>query len=175
MRQFETGATRDADDDKFDYEGFLSPTVLTRYAEYMHLHRVQKDGKLRDSDNWQKGIPIGVYMKSLWRHFMDVWKLYRTYLGGKKIDRYLLEEALCACMFNVMGMLHEVSKWKTEVVENYPVPTSRWEGCGVHGGDLAKQYTYVDSVSLSQSVGLGRTFPNGSSGVPFESNPHEEF
>ena len=72
MRKFNTGATRDVDNDKLDFEGFLSPTVLIRYAEYMHTHRKQSDGALRDSDNWQKGIPKEVYMKSMWRHFMDV-------------------------------------------------------------------------------------------------------
>jgi hypothetical protein len=100
MREFETGATRDNDQDKYDYEGFLSPAVLERYAEYMHSHRKQADGKMRDSDNWQKGIPISAYMKSMWRHFVDVWRGYR----GDEIDT---EDALCALLFNVMGYLHE--------------------------------------------------------------------
>ena len=100
MREFSTGATRDVDTEKYDYEGFLSPIVLERYAAYMHKHRHQADGKLRDSDNWQKGIPIPVYMKSLWRHFMDLWMGHR----GKPID---MEETLCAMLFNTMGYLHE--------------------------------------------------------------------
>ena len=100
MREFKSGATRDNDEDKFDYEGFLSPAVLKRYAEYMHSHRKQADGKMRDSDNWQKGIPITAYMKSMWRHFFDVWRANRGY----EIN---LEDALCALLFNVMGMLHE--------------------------------------------------------------------
>ena len=54
MRTFDTGATRDSDNDKLDYEGFLSPLVLRRYAEYLHKHRKQSDGKIRTSDNWQK-------------------------------------------------------------------------------------------------------------------------
>jgi len=106
MREFETGATRDTDEGKLDYEGFLSPLVLYRYAEYMHKHRIQADGKLRDSDNWQKGIPIDAYMKSMWRHFFDVWALHRDkeWVATEKNQ----EEALCALMFNVAGMLHEV-------------------------------------------------------------------
>jgi len=103
MRTFDTGATRDSDEDKLDYEGFLSPLVLKRYAEYMHLHRKQTDGKFRDSDNWQKGIPIKQYMKSLWRHFIDVWMLTRGYCV-----QAALEDALCAVLFNTMGMLHEI-------------------------------------------------------------------
>jgi len=101
MREFETGATRDLDDEKLDFEGFLSPLVLSRYAEYMHKHRVQADGTLRASDNWQKGIPRDVYMKSMWRHFMDVWGAHR---GHEVIP---VDESLCALLFNVMGYLHE--------------------------------------------------------------------
>lgn len=99
MREFETGATRDSDENKWDFEGFLSPHVLEAYAAYMHKNRLQADGKLRDSDNWQKGIPIDAYMKSMWRHFFAVWKGHRT--GA------LQDEELCALLFNVMGMLHE--------------------------------------------------------------------
>lgn len=100
MREFETGATRDDDTEKLDYEGFLSPRVLRRYAKYMHRNRLQADGKLRDSDNWQKGIPIDAYMKSMWRHFMEVWDTHRRQEGS-------IEEPLCALLFNVMGYLHE--------------------------------------------------------------------
>lgn len=105
MRTFNTGATRDSDDTKLDYEGFLSPFVLERYAQYMHSHRKQADGKLRDSDNWQKGIPKDAYMKSMWRHFFSVWKGHRT---GK-----IPQEELCALLFNVMGLLHEELKSDT--------------------------------------------------------------
>jgi len=117
IRQFESGATRDADADKFDYEGFLSPIVLRRYAEYMHKHRKQSDGKLRASDNWQKGIPIVQYMKSKWRHFMDTWSAIRMDIDPEygpcmSEDLYELEESLCAELFNTSGMLHEILKSK---------------------------------------------------------------
>lgn len=100
MRKFESGATRDSDDGKLDYEGFLSPAVLKRFAQYMHKHRVQADGEVRASDNWQKGIPQHAYMKSMFRHFMEVWELYRMESEGDEI-----QEALCALLFNVQGML----------------------------------------------------------------------
>jgi len=106
IRQFPTGATRDKEEGKYDYEGFLSPIVIERYAAYMHKHRVQADGAIRDSDNWTKGIPKHAYMKSAWRHFMDWWMEHRK--GGKRND--LLEEALCALMFNCMGYLFELLK-----------------------------------------------------------------
>ena len=103
-RYFDTGATRDTDVGKLDFEGFLSPSVLERYAEYMNKHRLQTDGNLRDSDNWQKGIPIPQYVKSLWRHFFAVWKGYRN---GE-----INEDDVCAMIFNGMGILHEILKNK---------------------------------------------------------------
>jgi len=109
MRQFKSGATRDSADGKFDYEGFLSPLVIARFGEYMHKHRLQSDGNLRDSDNWQKGIPKEAYIKSAWRHFMDWWGECRGYASKDG-----LEEALCALLFNIQGYLHEHLKEKLE-------------------------------------------------------------
>lgn len=103
VRKFETGATRDLDAHKLDFEGFLSPAVLTRYAEYMHKHREQPDGAMRDSDNWQRGIPKDVYIKSAWRHFLDWWLVHRGFKA-----RECLEEALCALVFNIMGYLERL-------------------------------------------------------------------
>lgn len=112
VRQFPTGATRDTEDGKLDYEGFLSPLALKRFAEYMHHHRKQSDGELRASDNWQKGIDFNSYMKSGFRHFFDWWSLHR----GIPVQGVTKQEALCALMFNCMGYLHE--ELKKEVVTN---------------------------------------------------------
>jgi hypothetical protein len=103
MREYDTGATRDDCSRKPDYEGFLSPLVVYRFGAYMHKNRKQADGKLRDSDNWQKGIPLKDYMKSGWRHFFDWWFYHRHSGPG---SRAFLEEALCALLFNAMGYLH---------------------------------------------------------------------
>ena len=108
-RKFNSGATRDSEEGKFDYEGFLSPLVIERFGEYMNKHRKQSDGDLRDSDNWQKGIPKDAYMKSGWRHFMDWWKEHRGIES-----REGLEDALCAIMFNVQGYLFEILKSKKD-------------------------------------------------------------
>lgn len=105
MRTFDTGATRDADDEKFDYEGFLSPYALECFAAYMHKHRIQSDGTLRDSDNWQRGIPKASYMKSMWRHLMEAWRFHRQ--GDM---RFLLQDALCGVVFNAFGYLHELTR-----------------------------------------------------------------
>ena len=102
MRVFDSGATRDSDDDKLDFEGFFSPVVLLRYGEYMHQHRLQSDGSLRASDNWQRGVPRAQYLKSLLRHTLDLWLLHRGHPA-----RDTLENTLCAIIFNAMGYLHE--------------------------------------------------------------------
>jgi hypothetical protein len=114
MRKFDTGATRDTDSGKNDYEGFLSPIVLERYGNYMTKHRIQADGSLRDSDNWQKGIPKETYIKSMWRHFLDVWFIHRGYkrFDKQRNEEITIDEALCALLFNVMGYLYEILKTK---------------------------------------------------------------
>jgi hypothetical protein len=140
-RKFESGATRDTDSNKLDYEAFLSPLVLRRYAEYLHRNRKLKDGTLRDGDNWQLGIPITVYFKSLWRHFMEAWTIHRHRLTTETTtyaEQDELEDALCAILFNVSGYLHEQLKKPlylkpVETPEAYatcetpPPPTYGWD------------------------------------------------
>jgi hypothetical protein len=104
VRIFNSGATRSDDENKLDFEGFLSPLVLRRYAQFLDKHRRQEDGKIRDSDNWQKGIPREAYMKSAWRHFVDWWSAHR---GWKSATDDELEEMICAVLFNASGYLHE--------------------------------------------------------------------
>lgn len=104
VRKFETGAIRDTDKGKPDPEGFLNPLVIQRFNEYMNKHRQTAIG-LRNSDDWQKGIPKDVYMKSGWRHFLDWWTQHRGYNSKEEI-----EESLCALMFNTMGYLYEILK-----------------------------------------------------------------
>lgn len=109
-RTFVTGATRDQDTTKLDYEGFVSPLVWSRYAAYMHecrLRNIPEGMKIRESDNWQKGIPRDAYMKSHLRHTMDLWMWHRnwSFLTDKQI-----EDTLCAILFNVQGYLHELLK-----------------------------------------------------------------
>lgn len=125
LRTFETGATRDIDIGKLDYDGFLSPFVLEAFAIYMDINRTQADGTERASDNWQKGIPPGTYMKSGWRHFFDWWKLYRKLMRGGEIQPGEMLAATCGLMFNVNGFLHEILKeneqhdWLAEEAKGY--------------------------------------------------------
>ncbi len=107
MRQFSTGSTRNDDSNELDYEGFISPIVLKKFAEYMHRHRFQSDGKIRSSDNWQKGMSKEVYAKSLTRHFMDFWLEHRGFESREGID-----DALAGILFNAMGYMYENDKDK---------------------------------------------------------------
>lgn len=127
IRTAPSGATRDSDDGKLDYEGFFSPLVMRRYAAYMHKHRRQSDGSLRDSDNWQKGMPLWWYMKSGYRHFMDVWSLHRGHAvfdekTGEPID---METALCALLFNIKGYLHVILLEKGLIDGEHPETDDR--------------------------------------------------
>jgi len=112
MRKFNTGATRDSDINKNDYEGYLDPIVIERYGNYMTKHRKQTNGQLRDSDNWKKGIPKEAYIKSMWRHFLDVWAIHRGYkrFDKQRNEEITIDEALCALLFNVQGYLFEILK-----------------------------------------------------------------
>lgn len=108
MRQFSSGATRDTDTLKPNYEGFISPLVTKRYGQYMNVHRRQADGSLRDADNWQLGIPKQAYVESLVRHIEDV-KLHWDGYSDEAVDPDL-ESVLCAVLFNASGLLFELLK-----------------------------------------------------------------
>lgn len=113
VRLFETGATRDLDVSKLDYEGFISPELLRAFATYMDFNRHLPDGSVRASDNWQKGIPLDVYMKSGTRHFMDWWMVHRELPNNEG-----LIWALMGLMFNVQGYLTEYIKKYPEALRN---------------------------------------------------------
>lgn len=110
VQSFESGATRNSDTNKFDYEGFLNPEVLFTFGSYMHEHRTQRDGSIRDADNWQKGIPFHKYVKSLVRHTIDLWRMHRGYtvINPDTGKPHTKQELCCAIIFNAMGCLKEL-------------------------------------------------------------------
>jgi hypothetical protein len=65
---------------------------------------------MRASDNWQKGMPISRYRKSLLRHYVeDLWPTRNSGITTTfQRRRYI--DALCAIVFNAMGLLHEAAK-----------------------------------------------------------------
>jgi hypothetical protein len=116
LRTFDSGATRDTAANKIDPEGFLDPFVIATFSEYMNRHRIQSDGGLRDSDNWQKGFTRAAIIKSLWRHFLDVWLMHRGNppqsqdhfeVWIKRGKEAALREALCGILFNAQAYLRE--------------------------------------------------------------------
>lgn len=120
MREFEGGATRDDDTGKYDFDGFESPLVRHAFAEYMHAHRTQSDGKLRESDNWKKGMGLDVYMKSLCRHFFEANALHHGYVLSTRANTPPnddIVQALLAVKFNVNGYLHEYLTLTNKVLD----------------------------------------------------------
>lgn len=114
VRTFDSGANRSAVEGKPQYSRYLSPVVLHRYGQYMLKHQQLPDGTTRPADNWQKGIPTQEYIDSLWRHMMDAWCHLK---GQDQLMSSDYQEALCAMMFNIHGLLHEEMVGRTEVVK----------------------------------------------------------
>lgn len=110
VRTFSTGAKRSADAGRVDPEGFLSPLVIQRFSEYLDKHRAMPDGSYRESDNWQKGMPLATYMKGGWRHFLHWWTRHRGFPVTDPQAAPNIEEDLCALIFNAQGYLHELLK-----------------------------------------------------------------
>jgi hypothetical protein len=81
----------------------------------MNKHRLQPDGSLRETDNWQKGIPLPAYMKGLWRHMLHLWQRHRGWVVTDAKAATDIEEDLCAIIFNAQGMLHEVLRAKRAI------------------------------------------------------------
>lgn len=165
MREFSTGATRDDNDTKPDYRGFLSPLAIRRFGEYMTEHRKQADGKLRDSDNWKKGIPQREYLSSLLRHVVDLHhaleyvaplSTFRDLLAqrfGDPPSAKVVEDLLCAVMFNVQGLLHERvlgrdvggdPAQRGSIFEPVPVPLTFQQWMLKYHKSLQETHTYPD-------------------------------
>lgn len=103
IRTFDTGATRDTDEGKPRHCGFNSPLVMKAYGEYMHRHRLQRDGTIRDADNWKRGMPPRECLESMMRHVHDLWLIDEGYRDLAREDE---EAALCAIIFNAQVRLH---------------------------------------------------------------------
>jgi hypothetical protein len=148
LRSFETGATRDTNEGKLDFEGFLSPTVLHQFARYMNMNRLQSDGNLRSSDNWQKGMPLDVYMKSGFRHFFVWWTEHRE----DTQDGRAMMAAICGLMFNVMGYMHELLKVTPEVRfdDDEPTPEMAERIQNISSNDAEKKYEAAKKVYLEK-------------------------
>lgn len=113
-RVFASGAIRDTEEGKLDFEGFLSPQALEAFAQYMHFHRHMPDGTLRNSDNWQRGIPQDVLMKSAWRHFFALWYDFRG-VDSSNYRNFLAH--CCGVMFNIQGLMKDYISKNPEAID----------------------------------------------------------
>jgi hypothetical protein len=133
IRQFSSGATRDTEAGKLDFEGFMSPIVIQAYAKYLNKHRIQSDGKVRDSDNWQKLFGekhLDVCIKSGFRHFFAWWMLHRGFdAGTDKGQPITVDDALGGLIFNAMAYWFKILKERTEPCDcaQYEVGTVKRE------------------------------------------------
>lgn len=105
MRTFESGATRDDDHRKLDFEGSLSPQVLWEVAAYMERCSTLPDGSVRPADNWKRGWDRDVSLKSLLRHVMDLWLLHHGCAIPRPEDGHVptMTDALGGAFFNVQA------------------------------------------------------------------------
>jgi hypothetical protein len=126
LRSFDTGATRDTGGNKLVFNKFLSAQAIEQYCRYMNMNRLQSDGKLRDGDNWKKGIPMPVYIDSRHRHNHEAWK-EEEHRGDDEFPTRQHEVEyigrLCGILFNTLGYLHEWLKIHDMVMFDEDEPT----------------------------------------------------
>lgn len=98
IRVFKGGATRDTSNGKFEPLGFIHPYCDYNFCQYMHKHRLQSNGELRDSDNWQSGFGKETLAHSFTRHVEDFKLLHYGFFvyedrnNGQAVRRVLNEE-----------------------------------------------------------------------------------
>lgn len=103
LRISESGAIRNSDIGKINYQGALSPLILEAYGKYIEKHSLLPDGTRRNNKNWQNlfGTPEEhrqVCIESAWRHFIDLLMEHDGYESRDGID-----EALGGLMFNIQA------------------------------------------------------------------------
>lgn len=109
MRTFPKGGTRSDDDGKIDY-AHLSALADRVWCEYMHEHRIQENGELREPDNYKKGLSLESYKKSLRGHMQDlnlILEGHKVFEKGKEVTPF---DAIMAIRFNVQGVIIETMR-----------------------------------------------------------------
>ena len=108
MRMFETGAIRDTDEGKLDVEAYLSPEFIRAFSVFMHFHQQLPDGTRRNGDDWQKGMPLDVLMKSATRHHLDWWIAHRD---GQTAEGRL---------WSIFGLVFNAMAYATQYMREHP-------------------------------------------------------
>lgn len=108
IRDFSTGARRGCGG-KFDFAEYMSSLAMARYGEHM-----KKAATKYGSGNWLKGIPEQEFLKSLRRH---LWIIDIKEQTGVQLEPET--DHLSACLFNIMGAIHEQEIQKLKDVDSY--------------------------------------------------------
>jgi hypothetical protein len=87
-RKFNTGAQRDVVDGKGRYD-LISPIMIERLAKLL-----QRGAEKYNDRNWEKGMPLSVYMDSGMRHLF------------KFLEGHRDEDHLIAAIWNLQALLH---------------------------------------------------------------------
>ena len=87
-RQFDSGAQRDVVTDKGRYD-LISPIMIERLAKLL-----QRGAEKYNDRNWEKGMPLSVYMDSGMRHLF------------KFLEGHRDEDHLTAAIWNLQALLH---------------------------------------------------------------------
>lgn len=87
-RKFNTGAQRDVVDGKGRYD-LISPIMIERLAKLL-----QRGAQKYNDRNWEKGMPLSVYMDSGMRHLF------------KFLEGHRDEDHLIAAIWNLQALLH---------------------------------------------------------------------
>ena len=87
-RKFNTGAQRDVVDGKGRYD-LISPIMIERLAKLL-----QRGAEKYNDRNWEKGMPLSVYMDSGMRHLFK-------FLEGHRDEYHLI-----AAIWNLQALLH---------------------------------------------------------------------
>lgn len=87
-RHFKSGARRDVATDKGRYD-LISPIMVERLAKLLERGAVKYDDR-----NWEKGMPLSVYMDSGMRHLFK-------FLEGQRDEDHLI-----AAIWNLQALLH---------------------------------------------------------------------
>jgi len=87
-RKFNTGAQRDVVNGKGRYD-LISPIMIERLAKLL-----QRGAEKYNDRNWEKGMPLSVYMDSGMRHLFK-------FLEGHKDEDHLI-----AAIWNLQALLH---------------------------------------------------------------------
>jgi hypothetical protein len=87
-RHFDSGAQRDIVTDKGRYD-LISPIMIERLAKLL-----QRGAEKYNDRNWEKGMPLSVYMDSGMRHLF------------KFLEGHRDEDHLIAAIWNLQALLH---------------------------------------------------------------------